>query len=112
MQWHRRLYMIHKIKAHSNRTRLIIIRTLNSMGVGAKEQMENLEHVWATSEYPSLAVIHSRKGTQLMAPVYCRRRKIRCLPPVGNGDRCQNCHRQQRECVVQPIAGSTRKGGR
>ena len=44
--------------------------------------------------------------------VYCRRRKIRCLPPVGDGDRCQNCARQQRECVVQPIAGSTRKGGR
>jgi hypothetical protein len=44
--------------------------------------------------------------------VYCRRRKIRCLPPVGEGDRCQNCARQQRECVVQPIAGSTRKGGR
>jgi len=44
--------------------------------------------------------------------VYCRRRKIRCLPPVGEGDRCQNCARQQRECVVQPIAGSNRKGGR
>ena len=44
--------------------------------------------------------------------VYCRRRKIRCLPPIGDGDRCQNCARQQRECVVQPIAGSTRKGGR
>jgi hypothetical protein len=34
------------------------------------------------------------------------------LPPNGDGDRCQNCARQQRECVVQPIAGSTRKGGR
>ena len=44
--------------------------------------------------------------------VYCRRRKIRCLPPVGDGDRCQNCARQQRDCVVQPIAGSNRKGGR
>ena len=44
--------------------------------------------------------------------MYCRRRKIRCLPPIGEGDRCQNCARQQRECVVQPIAGSTRKGGR
>ena len=44
--------------------------------------------------------------------VYCRRRKIRCLPPIGEGDRCQNCARQQRDCVVQPIAGSTRKGGR
>jgi hypothetical protein len=28
------------------------------------------------------------------------------------GDKCQNCARQQRDCVVQPIAGSTRKGGR
>ena len=82
------------------------------MVVEERGQMGNPEHGWAISASQSLAVnIFVCLGLTCHL-VYCRRRKIRCLPPVGEGDRCQNCARQQRECVVQPIAGSTRKGGR
>jgi hypothetical protein len=82
------------------------------MGTEARAPMGSLAHVWVTNASQSLAVIILLFFRLTRLLVYCRRRKIRCLPPVGEGDRCQNCARQQRECVVQPIAGSTRKGGR
>jgi hypothetical protein len=87
------------------------IPTLKSTGAAKRAKTENHAPGLDISVFP-LHVVSFPHHFPILTLVYCRRRKIRCLPPVGEGDRCQNCARQQRECVVQPIAGSTRKGGR
>jgi hypothetical protein len=56
------------------------------------------------SDFPFFLTLSSRIVALIPKAGHCRRRKIRCIPAVGDAQqRCQNCIRLKKECVFYPV---------
>jgi hypothetical protein len=71
--------------------------------------LKNEENDYAIKEFRSLVVRFPRNESDVQYTVADV--KYGVCPQTATAVECQNCARQQRECVVQPRAGSTRRVG-